>query len=794
MSFPVRRALFLSLPVLSFLLLEPALFAQQVPRRPRGIYAVVNVEGSIALLPANPSAAQLDTYFNGVYQNLLANPAISGLALQLHWDRLNPNPPAAANAYAWNISDDAFNQVAAWNAQNPALAPKTIQLIVTPGFNSPPWMLNQLTSCDGLFATPVQTPLNTCGRVTFTGYQEDPDGTQLPLPWNATYKSAWRTFLTALNARYGSNPAFVSIAVDGPTAASAEMTTASNGDTPNPQTQFGTPISPNDMWRQLLALQYAGLPAYQNSDQAFIEEWDRAIDMFGQVFSGVTLVATTGGNLPSFNQNFTIPPGFNAFCPNPTMDCAAVATILSYFTQSSVGGANAKASQTSGLEASRAIVAGNAGVAGVKWLSQNTAQATAPASQILGGAQFNTSFSNGPVGEGCLDDFPPDATDTPVDCVIPATCNANGCLPVDCIPQGCLAPGVTYATLAAYQTYGKVPNALLISPEQAEYNVLSIYFNGTAAAPAFGGIQGSVPLNYLQIYFADIQYAQMNAGAPAQVVPNSGASVPLSAQELLDLASPKLLGLGEPALVLAPSPGITPGSIGPTLSNTGMIEPGEWISIYGTNLANAPTSWSGDFPTSLAGVSVAIDGRAAYLYYVSPAQIDLQVPADIATGVVPVVVTTPSGSAASTATLSAFGPAFFLLDAKHVAGIILRTDGSGAYGGGTYDVIGPIGTSLGYKTVAAKAGDVVELYGTGFGPTSPAVPAGQAYSGAAKTTNAVTLHINNVNVPPTFAGLSGAGLYQVNATVPAGLGSGDVSVQITVGGVQTPSGAVISLQ
>ncbi len=78
---------------------------------------MVNVEGSIALLPANPSAAQLDTYFNGVYQNLLANPAISGLALQLHWDRLNPNPPAAANAYAWNISDDAFNQVAAWNSR-----------------------------------------------------------------------------------------------------------------------------------------------------------------------------------------------------------------------------------------------------------------------------------------------------------------------------------------------------------------------------------------------------------------------------------------------------------------------------------------------------------------------------------------------------------------------------------------------------------------------------------------------------------------------------------------------------
>ena len=44
-----------------------------------------------------------------------------------------------------------------------------------------------------------------------------------PLPWNPSYKSAWRTFLTAFAARYASNPAFVSIAVAGPTAASAEI-------------------------------------------------------------------------------------------------------------------------------------------------------------------------------------------------------------------------------------------------------------------------------------------------------------------------------------------------------------------------------------------------------------------------------------------------------------------------------------------------------------------------------------------------------------------------------------------
>ena len=97
-------------------------------------------------------------------------------------------------------------------------------------------------------------------------------------------------------------------------------------------------------------------------------------------------------------------------------------------------------------------------------------------------------------------------------------------------------------------------------------------------------------------------------------------------------------------------------------------------------------------------------------------------------------------------------------------------------------------------TVAAKAGETIELYGTGFGPTNPAVSAGQAYSGAAATTNPVMLLINNVSVTPAFAGLSGAGLFQLNLTVPPGLGTGDVSLQATVGGVQTPSGIVISLQ
>jgi hypothetical protein len=86
------------------------------------------------------------------------------------------------------------------------------------------------------------------------GYSEEQDSTQLPLAWDAFYKSAWRAFLVVLNERYGTNPALVSIAVAGPTAASAEMIVPNDTNSNNPQTMFGTPpvsvspgISPEDM-------------------------------------------------------------------------------------------------------------------------------------------------------------------------------------------------------------------------------------------------------------------------------------------------------------------------------------------------------------------------------------------------------------------------------------------------------------------------------------------------------------------------------------------------------------------
>jgi uncharacterized protein (TIGR03437 family) len=191
---------------------------------------------------------------------------------------------------------------------------------------------------------------------------------------------------------------------------------------------------------------------------------------------------------------------------------------------------------------------------------------------------------------------------------------------------------------------------------------------------------------------------------------------------------------------------------------------------------------------------VTIDGRPAYLWYVSPTQINLQVPDDTATGPVSMVVTTASGTAASTVTLAPYGPSFSLLsDGKHVAGEIATPDGTGVYGGGTYDLVGSSNT-FSYNTRPVKAGETLVLFGVGFGPTTPPVPAGQPFSSAAPTSSPVTMTIGGVPAYVAFSGITAAGLYQLNLIIPPGTGSGDQALRATVGGVKTAAGPVVSVQ
>jgi len=87
------------------------------------------------------------------------------------------------------------------------------------------------------------------------------------------------------------------------------------------------------------------------------------------------------------------------------------------------------------------------------------------------------------------------------------------------------------------------------------------------------------------MYPQDIQYAAARVNTPAQVVEGS-VTVSTTAQALLNLASAKLFTIGEP------SPSITPGGVVPVASPVGTIQAGEWVSIYGNNLATGTANWT----------------------------------------------------------------------------------------------------------------------------------------------------------------------------------------------------------
>jgi uncharacterized protein (TIGR03437 family) len=220
------------------------------------------------------------------------------------------------------------------------------------------------------------------------------------------------------------------------------------------------------------------------------------------------------------------------------------------------------------------------------------------------------------------------------------------------------------------------------------------------------------------------------------------------------------------------------------VSNAGSFQPGfasaTWISIFGTNLASTTYSWqaadfvNGQLPVSLQGVSVTIGGKPAFVEYISPGQINVLAPDDAATGSVQVQVTANQQTSNSfAAQKQTFAPAFFTTDGKALAAV--HAD---------YTLID--------AAHPAKPGEVILLYGTGFGPTNPAVSTAQLIATAEPLANPVQLSIGGANAPVIFAGLVEAGLYQFNVTVPA-IAGGDAAVTASILGAQSQTGVSIAV-
>jgi uncharacterized protein (TIGR03437 family) len=242
---------------------------------------------------------------------------------------------------------------------------------------------------------------------------------------------------------------------------------------------------------------------------------------------------------------------------------------------------------------------------------------------------------------------------------------------------------------------------------------------------------------------------------------------------------------------LTPPVSVNPSGVVPVYSSVNTIQAGSWISIYGTGLAGGTTLWNGDFPISLGNTSVTINSKPAYLWFVSPGQINAQAPDDNTNGVVSVAVTTASGNAYCSVALAPYAPSLSLFSSRYPAAIV-ATPGQPGNSGAGYDYIGPV-SAFSFPTRPAKAGETVLLFGVGFGPTTPPVPAGHLYSGGAPSVTAPQIAIGGAQAAVSFAGIIGAGLFQFNVVVPKAA-SGDQALNVTVNGVAAPSGVYLTLQ
>lgn len=356
------------------------------------------------------------------------------------------------------------------------------------------------------------------------------------------------------------------------------------------------------------------------------------------------------------------------------------------------------------------------------------------------------------------------------------------------------APGQQLATITfvgsagAILTFPLIGGADIRDVHQSQY--ADTLGNGVPGVQALNAFSCTVPTSCLDLsgagpagmYFIDEQHYSLGTAFLNQTLTQ------IVITDTYNGSEPILLGLTVGSLG---QPAISNGGVVPIDSPVNTIQSGSWISIYGTNLAAGTATWNGDFPKTLGGTSVMIDNQPAYLWYVSPTQINLQVPDDSALGPVNVTVTTPVGSSTSTATLAAYAPSFSLFSARYPAAIVM-TSGSPGNSGAGYDIIGPTG-AFSFPSRPVKPGEILILFGVGFGPTNPFVPPGQLFFGAAPSVTNPLITIGNMPATVQFAGVIEAGLFQFNVVVP-NAPSGDQPLIATIAGVSTQPGVYVTLQ
>ena len=197
------------------------------------------------------------------------------------------------------------------------------------------------------------------------------------------------------------------------------------------------------------------------------------------------------------------------------------------------------------------------------------------------------------------------------------------------------------------------------------------------------------------------------------------------------------------------------------------LAPGAAITISGTNLATSTAHFTSAPPATLEGTSVSINGQNIPLFYVSPTQINGQVPFEIPPGAATLKVTANGAtSSAFSLTVADAAPGIFLVGTNRAAAT--NPDGS-----------------VNSSTNPAATGAIVTVYFTGIGPLDHPVATGGSApldGTLCKPTRPVTVTIGDQLVDVQFAGLTpgSISLAQANVVMPQ-LPSGDYPIVIKVG-------------
>jgi uncharacterized protein (TIGR03118 family) len=224
---------------------------------------------------------------------------------------------------------------------------------------------------------------------------------------------------------------------------------------------------------------------------------------------------------------------------------------------------------------------------------------------------------------------------------------------------------------------------------------------------------------------------------------------------------------------------------------SGPITANEWVTITGSGLSATTGVWKvtgTQLPTTLNGVSVTVNGEAAPVSFVGNTQINFLVPADIQAGTTPQIQITNNGlpSASVSVTAQPMAPAFFIVGTNATTGAhyVAATHANGSL----------IGPSTITGATPAEPGEVISLFGTGFGPASSAIPNGQAITSPLTLPVAPLISIDGLLAVGQFAGVVGPGLYQFNVVVPQGAQRGaDALAVALIGDTESQPGAFITI-